>query len=110
MAEELQFPPLNLNQPRRPQMADPVTARIVAELERYVDGELMTDTQKREVIAAILSGMMFALDLVIPKKKEGVILPVFARRKVIDLAKTLGMNFIGPEDPAPPAAPPQKAS
>lgn len=91
----LQFPALSIGQPRKPAMADPITAKIVAELERYVEGELMTDTQKREVIAAYVSGMMFAVDIVIPKKKEGVVLPVFLRRKIIDLAKTLGMVPIG---------------
>lgn len=106
MAEEFQFPKINLPRPSsKAAMADPVKAKIIAELERYVEGELMSDTQKREVIAAVLSGMMFALDLVIPKKKEGVILPVFARRKVIELAKTLGMNFIGEDDPTTPAPP-----
>lgn len=108
MAEEFKFPTLPLKKPGAPAMADPVKQRIIAEMERYVEGELMSDTQKREVIAALLSGMMFALDMVIPKKKEGVILPVFARRKVIELAKTIGMTFIGEDDPAPPPQPEPK--
>lgn len=94
----LKFPVINLGQPKKTLMSDPVTAKIVAELERYVEGELMSDTQKREVIAAFVSGLMFATDLLVPKKKEGVILPVFLRRKIIDLAKTLGMVPIRDED------------
>lgn len=99
MAEEFKFPVVNLGQPKRgPLLADPVTAKIVAELERYVEGELMSDTQKRETIAAFMSGLMFATDLLVAKKKEGVILPVFLRRKVLELARTMGLTAIRDED------------
>lgn len=73
---------------------DPILFDITTRLEKYVEGELMTDQHKREVIAAYLSGMVSALDMVSPKKKQKyIVLPAVLHQKIKNFAKNLGMQF-----------------
>lgn len=73
---------------------DEVRQKIIERLEAYVEGQLCTDSQKRDLIAAYLSGMVSALDMVsIKKGRKFILLPAVLQKKVIEFAKGLGLQF-----------------
>jgi hypothetical protein len=73
---------------------DPINGEIIARIEKYIEGQLVTDHHKRELIAAYMTGMISALDMLAPKKKQKfILLPAVLHKKVLNFAKSLGMQF-----------------
>lgn len=78
----------------KPVEVDVIEQALIARLEAYVEGSLMSDTQKREAIAAYMSGMVGALDLLSPKKgQQHILLPAVLQKKVLNFAAKMGMQF-----------------
>lgn len=72
---------------------DPIQAEIVAGLEKYVEGKLMSDQHKRECMAAYLSGMQHAMNMLKEKRKGFILLPAVLHQKIMTFARLLGLEF-----------------
>lgn len=72
---------------------DPIQYEMVEGMEKCVEGKLMSDAQKRECMAAYLSGMLHAMNMLAAKRKGYILLPAVLHQKIMTFAKLLGMEF-----------------
>ena len=72
---------------------DPIQFEIVEGMEKYVEGKLMSDQHKRECMAAYLSGMQHAMNMLKAKRKGFILLPAVLHQKIMTFAKLLGLEF-----------------
>lgn len=72
---------------------DPLQGEIVEGMERYVEGKLMSDDHKRECMAAYLSGMLHAMNMLKEKRKGFILLPLILHQKILTFAQLLGLQF-----------------
>ncbi len=71
---------------------DEIQGEIVEGMERYVEGKLMSDQHKRECMAAYLSGMQHAMNMLKTKRKF-ILLPAVLHQKIMTFARLLGLEF-----------------
>ena len=80
---------------------DPLQSEIVEGMELYVEGKLMSDDHKRECMAAYLSGMLHAMNMLRAKRPGYLLLPAVLHQKILTFAKLLGLQFESATPPAP---------
>lgn len=72
---------------------DPIQFEIVEGMERYVEGKLISQQHQREYMAAYLSGMQAAMNMLRKKRRGYILLPAVLHQKIMTFAKLLGLQF-----------------
>lgn len=72
---------------------DQIEFEIIEGMEKYVEGKLMSDQHKRECMAAYLSGMQHAMNMLKTKRKGFILLPAVLHQKIMNFATKLGLQF-----------------
>lgn len=79
-----------------PPKINPLRKEILDRLESYVEAKgfaLETQQTKRLMVASMLSGMAVASDMLRPKQDKGIIIPGVLHHEIVEVAKTLGLQF-----------------
>lgn len=76
---------------------DLVQFEIIKGIEGTLAGQLLSNDTQRAVVAAYLSGMMGAMDLISIRKGQPIFLPAVVQAKVMAVGATLGLQFNKPQ-------------